>query len=465
MSNLQPQKIADQSMYIYFVSAIAAMAGLLFGFDAGVISGALQFIVRDFQIESSNFILQESIVASVPCGGILGALVSKNCSSFLGRRKSIILTATMFIIGTLVAGYAFNVYCVILGRLVMGLAVGISAMIVPMYLSEISPVNIRGRVVFCYQLAVTIGLLSAFIVNYCFSGDGDWRAMFLVGMVPSIILGVGMYTLPESPRWLAKNGNLESARSILIRTNGDPNVAETELNDIIKSLGNENKSLMTLFSYPIRKVTLLCCSMFAFQQLSGINTVMYYAPTIYSNAGFSNAREQIAASLINGVVFVLATVLGTWLVDKLGRRLLLNIGFIGMIICLFVLGKTFQNFTDTNNTAILSILSIEGYIVFFAISLGPLCYLIMSELFPLNMKDVGMSVASLSNWFFNVLVSSTFLSLVNILGISYTFYLYTMFTTVGFIVCFFLMPETKSISLEEMEKKLYSGRKIRYIGR
>ena len=454
----------QNSFYIIITTIVAAIAGLLFGFDTGVISGALQFIVHEFNIPQTDTFLQGIIVSSVPLGALFGAICSKFSSSWIGRKKSIIVTAILFIIGTLLTALAPGVIEIILGRLIMGLAVGLSAMIVPMYLSEISSPKNRGAIVCCFQLAITIGLFSAFLTNYAFSHSGNWRAMFAVGLIPSIILAFGMLMLPYSPRWLIANNREEEARKVLKLLRNTDNI-DDEVEEIKGAIVHKDSGLIKAFSKPIRKVTIICVALFAFQQLSGINTIMYYAPTIYQHAGFAGAQGQILASLANGVAFILATVLGIWVVDKLGRRKLFFIGFIGMVVCLLILGMTYQNIFPVNSVKILALLAVISYIICFGISLGPLSYLMMAELFPLNVKATGMAVASCSNWGFNVLVSSTFLTLIHYFTISYAFYFYGICTLIGLIFCYFLVPETKGVSLEHIENNIYKGIKSRNLGK
>jgi SP family galactose:H+ symporter-like MFS transporter len=457
-----------RTLYISFVAFFATIAGLLFGFDTAIISGALKFILIDLNIDKSNFILQEFIVSSVPLGAFIGSIISKYSSNLLGRKKSISVTSILFSLGTIISICQNNVDTVIIGRLIMGLGVGLSSMIVPMYLSEISPFSIRGTIVFCYQLAVTIGLLLAFLTNYVFSISGNWRHMFLIGLFPSIILLFGTFILPESPRWLVIKNKLSEAKYVLNKLLGNDKLVNKQLEDIKFSSSSKNSfSFFYFFHKPISTITLFCILMFALQQLSGINVIMYYSPTIYQQAGFYNTKQQLLAALLNGFVFVIFTAFGAWLVDRIGRRKLLMIGLAGMFLCLLTLSLLYNKYTifaHSDYKMFLSIISIIGHITFFAISLGPLPYLIMSELFPLKMREYGMAIASCSNWGFNVIVSSTFLSLVNLFNMSYTFLFYSFFVFIGLIFCFFFMPETKGISLEKIERNIFSNIKIRFIG-
>jgi len=445
------------------ISFIAAIAGLLFGYDTGIISGALQFIVTTFHISPHDALTQEIIVASVPIGAFIGAVVSQFLSNRLGRKYSIITTAILFSIGTLVAADAHSISEVVSGRLLMGLAVGISAMIVPMYLSELAPQKIRGSLVFCFQLAINVGLFSAFLINYLFVASENWRAMFAVGIVPSIILGIGMLFLPCSPRWLVYSRRDLKAKHTLrkLRCTGD---IEQEFQEIKSSVANQQGNFFQLWKSPVRPVSLICFFLFGFQQLTGINTIMYYAPIIYQYAGFKGAEGQVLAAVGNGVTLVFVTMLGMWLVDKLGRRKLFMIGFVGMVICLSLLGLVYQHRFGQAASPSIAMVAVICYILFFGVSIGPLAYLIMSELFPLNVRSSGMALASCGNWGFNVLVSSTFLTLVHLITIADTFYFYAFCTLIGCVFCYFFIPETKGMSLESIEKNLYSGLKTRNIG-
>ena len=459
---MDAQQPKDYTLII-LIASFAGIAGLLFGFDTGVISGALQFISKDFGISHGHQALQEWIVAAVPLGALVGAILSKKSSFVLGRRFSIIVTAILFIIGTLLASFATSIPMLIIGRLTMGLAVGLSSMIVPMYLSEVSPPQIRGAVVFCYQLAITIGLFLAFIINFIFADSESWRMMFAVGLIPSTLLGIGMLFMPFSPRWLVIKGKKNQARATLAKLRGHHRV-DDELEEIEETAKHHHGSFKLLFSKRLRILVIICLGLFMFQQLSGINTMMYYAPTIYQHAGFAGSHGQILASVADGVIFIVATLVGIWTVDRLGRRPLFFIGFIGMVLCLALLGHVYGSTDSGTVVRDLALASVLGYIFFFGISLGPLSYLMMSELFPLNVRSTGMALASCSNWAFNFIVSSTFLTLVSAMGIGHTFYLYAFLTFLGLVFCYYLIPETKGISLEEIEENLYQGVPTRDLG-
>lgn len=459
----QPIKKAN----IYLIGAVAAMAGLLFGFDTGVISGAQEFLFQTFEVGSRSSALRGFVVSAVPLGALLGALVSGFFAKQLGRRKSIMMTAILFLVGTLAAAFAQNLGSVVFGRLLMGLAIGISAMVVPMYLSEVSPAKVRGTIIFLFQLAITLGLMSAFAINLGFAEwihdtATNWRWMFGMGVIPSILLFLGMAWMPRSPRWLMLKGRKDEARKVLQYLLGKTDVSDCmeEMEESLKHEGGRDWG--ALFRKPLLPLILMTFGLFVFQQLSGINAIMYYGPEVFASSGFGE-KAKFLAQLSMGLINVLATIFGVWVIDKLGRRPLLFIGFIGMIVCLGIL-----SFCLASNGAYpsLSLSSTLLYVVFFAISLGGVPYIMMSEVFPLKSRSAGMAIASCANWLFNMLVSFSFGILVDKLGgMEHVFMLYAGCTVLGLIFAWRYVPETKGRHLEEIEHNLYEGKKpLRYLG-
>ncbi len=462
MENTTARQATINYGYVVTVSLIAAIAGLLFGFDTGVIAGAQQFVYAHFGVTSDT--VKGLIVAAVTFGALLGAVCSGKLSSSLGRRKSIILSSLLFTAGTLLAALAFDVPLLIIGRLIMGFAVGLSAMVVPMYLSEVSPPDIRGAVVFTFQLAITVGIMGAYLINYAFTEMENWRLMFGVGVVPSLLLFAGMLRLPESPRWLVLNKRIEEAEEVLTRIMSGETAAE-ELASIKQSVKHPQGGLKMLFSRRMFPLVLICFGLFVFQQLSGINTIFYFCPTVFESVGYAGGQQAIGVSLIPAAVNVLATVLGIWIVDKLGRRVLCVVGFIGMAACLFVLGADLNGMIgDAGLEPSLALGSVLLYIFFFAASMGGVPYIMMSELFPLNVRSVGMATASCANWGFNFLVSVSFLSLAHGLGFGNTFWLYGVCMVLGLFFTLLLVPETKGRALEDIEANLFAGNIPRKLG-
>ncbi|WP_218185617.1 sugar porter family MFS transporter [Salidesulfovibrio brasiliensis] len=446
-------------VYVVVISTVSALAGLLFGFDTGVIAGALEPLAHHFAVQSE--FTKELIVAAVTLGALGGAICSGKASSRLGRKHSIILSALLFIAGTLCTSLAQSVLMVVAGRLVMGFAVGLSAMVVPMYLSEVSPPSIRGGVVFTFQLAITIGIFAAYVINSIYAENENWRWMFGVGILPALLLFFGMLRLPESPRWLVLKNRTEEARRVLLKIMA---VEKTEaaLNSIKESVQHPQGGLRELFSKRFLPLVAIAFTLFVLQQLSGINTIFYYAPTVFKEAGFS---DPVMVSLLPASVNVASTVLGIWVVDRLGRRGLAYIGFAGMAVCLILLGADLNGMVGGHGPEpLVSLVSVLCYIFFFAISLGGVPYIVMSELFPLTLRSVGMATASCANWGFNFLVSLTFLTLSSTLGMGTTFWLYACFMVLGLVFTYLFLPETKGRRLEDIEANLYAGKRPRNLG-
>ena len=464
MSESISKAIHENFGYIFLITLVSAIGGLLFGYDTGVIAGALQFIVQTFQIPASDAFLKECIVASVPFGALIGAIFSRRSARRYGRRKSIILTAILFSAGALLVSVAWHVYVVIIGRFIMGFGVGLSSMIVPMYLSEVTPPGVRGAMVFVFQVAIDLGLFIAAIINFAFAGVGNWRLMFVIGIIPAVILWVGMYFLPESPRWLVLRGRKEEALNVLKRLRGNQDVS-LEFKEIQATAEHMTGGIWRLLSNrKLLPLVVITFGLFIFQQLSGINTILYYAPTVFHNAGFSSAHGAILADIATTGVFTLATIVGAWLVEAMGRRPLFIVGFVGLVICLALMGVMYHGDFGTHFGAI-AVIVVLAYITFFGLSLGPLSYLMMSELFPLRFRGPGMALASCANWGSNMVVSGSFLSMALWLGIGNAYFVYTFLTFLGLLFVWFWMPETKGCSLEEIEANLYAGKSLRHLGR
>jgi SP family galactose:H+ symporter-like MFS transporter len=446
---------------IFLVSAIAALAGLLFGFDTGIISGALLFIQKEFILTTG---LKEIIVSSVLIGAMIGSLSGGRLTDQFGRRKIMLVIATLFILGTLIAASAHSIDIIILGRIIIGIAIGIGSYTAPLYIAEAAPLEWRGGLVSLNQLAITIGIMSSYFINYSFiTSHESWRWMFLIGIVPAILLLLGMLFLPESPRWLVKQNQMQKARTILeyLRSKTD---VDHELTEIKNSLQTKKTTFSEVFAPWIRKVLFLGIFLGFLQQVTGINTIIYYAPTIFNMAGFHNTSSAILATVGLGVVNVLATVFAICYLDKWGRRPLLFTGLIGMGLSLFCLSLAFYLGTNSEYLRLAAVSSTFIYIISFAMSLGALLWLMVSEIFPLEVRGTAMGIAVFSCWLWNFLVSSTFLTLVNLLGPSKTFLTYTMMCLIGLIISFYFVPETKGVSLEKIEENIRQGLKLRNIG-
>jgi sugar porter (SP) family MFS transporter len=328
---------------------------------------------------------------------------------------------------------------------------------VPVYISEVAPADARGWQVSLFQLAITVGILLAYLVDYAFAGIQGWRWMFGLAVIPAAVFGLGMIFLPESPRWLLRRGNREAARAMLARIRGTAEV-DSELQEIEQSVAKapESGRFSDLFKRSLRPALVVGIGLAIFQQITGINTVIYYAPLIIQTAGISSASGAILATAGIGAVNVLMTIFSMWLIDRRGRRFLLLTGIAGMTVTLFLLGFVFHMPNQSAGIAWLAVIGMMAYVGSFAISLGPIFWLLISEIYPLKIRNSAEGLAATFNWGANLLVTLTFLTLVEKLGPSPTFWLYGLCAIAAGLFSYYFVPETKGRTLEEIEESLHS---------
>jgi sugar porter (SP) family MFS transporter len=442
---------AKETGFVFAAAAFAALGGLLFGYDTGVISGALIFIRTQFGLSTFQ---QELVVSVVLVGAAAGALSGGRLADIFGRRFMLLITALIFVAGALLCAAAPSLDVLVIGRLIVGLGIGLSCSTVPIYISEVSPPQARGWQVSLFQLAITIGILAAYLADYIFSSSGSWRWMLGLAFVPGAILGLGMIYMPESPRWLAEHGQNELARHVLTRIRGTKSI-ESEWLEIQETLAEaeERGRFSDLFGPSMRTALVIGIGLAIFQQVTGINTVIYYAPLIVQSAGIPTASGAILATAGIGLVNVLMTIVAMWLIDHVGRRPLLLIGIAGMIFSLGVLGFVFR-MPAGGALAWLAVVTLMVYVASFAISLGPIFWLLIAEIYPLRVRGIAEGSAAGVNWAFNFLVSLTFLTLVELLGPSLTFWVYALLGIGSWLFSYYLVPETKGRTLEEIEHSL-----------
>lgn len=454
--------LSHNRYFAYLVAIIGAMGGLLFGYDTGVISGALIFISKTFAV---NTITQEIIVSSVILGALIGAISSGRLADQLGRRTMLMAAASAFIIGTLIATFATTINMLILGRFIIGIAIGISSYTTPLFICEMAPTNYRGALVLLNAITITGGEAIAFLVDYALAPISDWRLMFATGLIPAIALFIGMLLLPETPRWLVLKGWIQKARDTLIQIRYNQNV-EQELHDIQQSFSLKNNNWRHLFSKKVRPVLIIAIALGIFQQFFGINTIMYYGPTIFNAAGFHGASSQILATLGMGVVNTIMSVVCVLIIDRIGRRKLLLIGSGIAAISLMVVGIAFRHSNQSLFAQWTTLIAMVVYIMGYCISVGSLFWLMISEIFPLSIRGLGMSLATAIQWGANFIVSMTFLSIVHSIGPSDTFWLYGSMCVLCLLFCYLFVPETKGVPLEMIEKNLEAADKpSRQLGR
>src|SRR6266446_4827952 len=394
--------------FVYIAALFAALGGLLFGYDTGVISGALIFIKREFGLTTAA---EEIVVSGVLLGATLGAIVGGKAADIFGRRRVLLVTAAIFGIGALASAMAPSPAILIVSRTVLGLAIGLASTNVPVYLSEVAPPHVRGWIVSLFQLAVTVGILVAYLTDYAFAGVEGWRWMLGLAVVPALVFGTGMFFLPETPRWLIRGGHHESAHRVLVRIRKQADV-NLEIEEIKLSLAQQTESgrWTDLLRRQVRPALLVGLGLAVFQQITGINTVIYYAPKILQAAGFNSASGAILATVGVGVVNVGMTIIAMFLVDRAGRRPLLLVGIAGLIVTLTALGLSFQISNPSGQLAWIAVICLMGYVASFAISLGPIFWLLIAEIYPLKIRGLAEGMAATFNWGSNLIVSLTFLT-------------------------------------------------------
>lgn len=424
---------------IYLVSGLAGIAGLLFGYDTGVISGAILFISQDFDLSPGHVGL---VVSGVLLGALLGSAFCSKITDNLGRRGSLIIASILFVLASLSSAFSQTILELITSRFFLGIAIGISSLTAPLYLAEVAPAKNRGFLVSLNQLAVTLGILGAYGINYIFSEQGDWRIMLGLGAVPAAILGIALIFLPESPRWMILRGKKEKAQKTLDALRAGENT-RAELLEIEQSVQHEKASFSSLFTPALKPALWVAMGLAFFQQVTGINTIIYYAPTIFQQAGLSKASHAILATMSVGVINVIFTVISLSLIDRLGRRPLLILGLLGMFFSLALWGIGFNIW--------ISLLCLLGYVACFAISIGPIMWLMISEVFPLPQRGLGTSLVVCAQWGFNLVVSSTFPLLLDSIGSRFTFWIYASLCLFGLFFVILKVPETKGKMLEEIK--------------
>jgi sugar porter (SP) family MFS transporter len=437
---------------IYF---FGALGGVLFGYDTGVISGALLFIPNTFKLTSFT---KGAVVAGLLLGAMVGAAFAGRLSDRLGRRKLIIIAAVVFTGGALLAAFAPSISVLLAARFILGLAVGSAALVVPLYLAEIAPTEIRGTITSLNQLMIVGGILAAYIVNAILASSGNWRLMLGLAAVPSLILLVGMLFMPETPRYLVHTGEEETAREVLEDLPGDDRpqeqieeIREVEQDEQVTGLG------ALLREKWVRPALLVATGLAVFQQLVGINTIIYYAPTTLTNVGFAKT-SAIYANLIIGVVNVIMTVIAVKIIDRVGRKPLLFAGVVGMAGSLLVLGISLSVLPTPHHpsdpAAIITLVCLGTFIASFAATWGPVVWVMIPEVLPLSVRGTAMGVAVFGNWAANFVVSQTFPSLISALTPGPVFLGYAGLGVLAGVFVKIFVAETKNRSLEEIEGDL-----------
>lgn len=447
--------------YVLGLTMVAGIGGLLFGYDTGVISGALLYIKEEFEEVNGSSFLQETIVSMALVGAMIGAAGGGWINDYYGRKKATIFADLVFLVGSIVMAAAPNAYVLIAGRFLVGLGIGVASVTAPVYIAEASPSEIRGGLVSTNVLMITGGQFLSYLVNLAFTEvPGTWRWMLGVSALPAIVQFSLIIFLPESPRWLYMKKDRSEAILVLSKIY-DPHRLEKEIDQLAAALCEEQQKsnnvsyIDVLKLKELRLAFLAGASMQAFQQFTGINTVMYYSPTIVQMAGFNSNQLALLLSLIVAAMNALGTVLGIYLIDHFGRRKLALSSLCGVTISLIVLAVAFflQSMDPVNGFyGWIAVVGLALYIAFFSPGMGPVPWTFNSEIYPEAYRGLCGGMSATVNWISNLIVAQSFLSLAEAVGTGQTFLILAGVAIVAFIFVVLFVPETKGLSFEEVEK-------------
>lgn len=435
--------------YVILISVVAAFGGLLFGFDTAVISGTINFIQPYFGLSEAGL---GWTVSSLLFGCIAGVSIAGKAGDQYGRKKVLMFAAALFFISALGSALSHQLFYFVTARIIGGIGVGIASILSPMYIAEIAPAKSRGTLVSLNQLAIVVGILVAFFSNYLLvnSGENNWRWMLVVMAAPAILLFFSLIFVPESPRWLVSQGKNKSAFNVLVKTSGEE-LAQAELKQIEDTLKmKEESSYNDLLVPKMKPILFLGIILAIFQQITGINTIMYYAPKIFAQVGQSNDSALLQTIAIGGTNLFF-TIVAMLLIDKFGRKFLVLTGSLGMTLMLAGLSMLYF-FQQTSG--ILVLIFILGYIAFFAASLGPAVWVVIAEIFPNRLRSKGMSIAIVALWIACTIITIVFPVMLEKLSGGLTFLIFALICLINLIYVWIKVPETKGKSLEELEKVL-----------
>ena len=438
-------KIDTNKNQLLIFSTVAALGGLLFGFDTGVISGAIPFIKLEFYLNSyqEGFAISNLMIACV-----IGALIAGPIADWTGRKKVLILCAVLFIVSAILSALPRSFTELVIARFIGGIGVGVASVVSPMYIAEISPAKIRGRLVALNQLAIVVGILLSYLSNWLLvdTGINNWRYMLVAEILPATTFLMGLFFILESPRWLTKEGLEKDALDVLKVVAGAVN-ADHELQKIKKSLAEKKTSLKELLHPSLRRVLIVGILFSLFAHITGIDTIIYYGPIIFLESGFKT-DSALLASIIIGITNLIFTFVGMAMIDKAGRKFLLLVGIAGMGISMTLVGFCMQSDMISAKWTLLWIMT---YIASFAMSIGVVIWVYLSEIYPTRVRGQALSVATMVLWLGNVILMQLFPVMMERFG-GGTFYIFSFICLLAFIFTWTMVKETRGVSLEEIEK-------------
>ncbi|KAG6717890.1 hypothetical protein I3842_04G123000 [Carya illinoinensis] len=446
--------------YVFACAVFASLNSVLLGYDVGVMSGAIIFIQEDLKITE---VQEEVLVGILSIVSLFGSLAGGRTSDVIGRKWTMALAAVVFQAGAAVMTLAHSFKVLMIGRLLAGIGIGFGVMIAPVYIVEISPTVARGALTSFPEIFINIGILLGYVSNYVFSGlpaHINWRIMLGVGILPSVFIGLALFVIPESPRWLVMQNRVDEARLVLLKTNEDEREVKERLAEIQLAAGNPNadkseeKAVWRELLSPspsLRRMLVTGFGIQCFQQITGIDATVYYSPEIFKEAGVKGNSNLLAATVAVGVsktVFILVAIIS---IDKLGRKPLLYVSTIGMTICLFCLGISLSLLGKGQIGVALSVLSVCGNVAFFSVGIGPVCWVLTSEIFPLRLRAQASALGAVGNRVCSGLVAMSFLSVSNAITVAGTFFTFSAVSALSVLFVYKFVPETKGKSLEQIE--------------
>ena len=452
-----------QTLFVILVCTIAGLGGFLFGFDSSVIADTKDQITTQFFL--SDF--QWSLIVSI---SLLGSIVGIPISGFfaadkISRKNLLMISALGFAVGSIVCAEATQPWILLLGRFFIGICIGIASYAAPLFISEVAPPAMRGGMILINGVAITFGQAFSFLTGYFLhdSSTSSWRLILWVGVVPAVLLLLGMQFVPHSPRWMLATHGIKKARTILLKIRGEADV-ETELRDIQFSISHMQyrSTFPHLLSKPFIYVLIIGTVLGVFQQFSGISAIMYYGPVIFEELGFQPVKTAILATFLMGMVNCVFTIITLLMVDKIGRRSLLLGGTLIAALSLIVAGACYDLTWIGKKWLLLFFLS--TYVMGYCISLGSLFWVMIAEIYPLKIRGLAMSVASMVQWIANFIVSISVLSIFHYLHEAKTFWLFGSVCLIAYLFIYYFIPETSGVTLEKIEQNLLAGKKMRELG-
>lgn len=435
--------------FITWVAALVSIGGVLYGYDIGVISGALLFIKNSIPMSDTKLSL---IGGAVLGGGLIGTLLAGPLGDKFGRRLLITASSIILILGVSLVLLAKTFMTIFFARLFLGVGVGVVVVAVPLYVAEIVSSEERGKYVTFFQLFLTFGIVLAYVIDLFFTSSGNWRGMFSILLIPAVILLLGMLILPETPRWLVANKQKEKARQVLLKIRQGCSSIENDLSEIENGLNEVKGSWRELLSPQLMVPSLVAISVAILNQLTGINSFLQYAPLILKQAGISSNMVSMIGTVGIGVLNFLFTIIAITMIDSIGRRPLLLIGTAGVAASELFLGIVHHSILNMAHAGILSLIGLLFFTIFFAIGPGVVVWLVISELFPTRVRGKGIALCLFLNSLASTLLAGFFLPLVARIGMDQTYWLFAFFSFGYFLMVYFYLPETKSKSLEEIQE-------------